>query len=92
MIDIYIIYSDSTKLDILNRIDKIPYFLHLIDDQTLHGKKEAFKLKSFYGAKLSPFAVIELDGKVIKAFYSEVEDVLESLVNYINNSNLNINE
>ncbi len=92
MIDIYIVYSDSTKLDILNRIDKTSYFLHLIDDQTLHGKKEAFKLKSFYGAKLSPFALIELNGKVIKAFYSEAEDVFESLVNYINNLNFKTNE
>lgn len=92
MIDIYIVYSDPTKLTVLDKIDKGSYFLHLIDDQTLQGRKKAFKLKGSYGAKLSPFAVIELDGKVIKAFYSEVEDVLESLVNYINNSNLNINE
>ena len=39
-----------------------------------------------YGVKLDPFAVILDDEKPIKAFYTEAEDVIDSLIKYLNNN------
>ena len=60
--------------------------IELINSKSRIGKKKAWKIKNFYGAKLDPFAVI-LDGeKPIKAFYTEAEDVIDSLIKYLNNN------
>ncbi len=57
--------------------------IRLIDLNTSKGKKEGWKLKNYYGARQDPFAVILDNKKTIKAFYSEAENVVESLVNYL---------
>lgn len=86
MIDIFIVYNDSSverRIKEAN-INSLP-FIHFIDERTLKGKKEAFKLKSFWGAKITPFAIILEDDKAIKAFYSETDnDIIESLIEYLN--------
>lgn len=53
---------------------------------TLKGKKEAWKLKSHWAAKLDPFVLItDLEDKPIKVFYSESGDAIEELNKYLEN-------
>lgn len=86
MTDIFIVYNDKEQLNRIGDISKYTPNFHFIDSMTKKGKKEAFKLKSHYAARLDPFAVI-LDGnKPIKAFYSEAEDVIDSLIKYLNDN------
>ena len=54
-------------------------------ENTLKGKKKAFKLKGGFSAKESPFAVIhDTDNIPVKAFYTEagtctVDEILKSI-------------
>lgn len=72
-------YNDNSQITKLKEYSDI----HLIDAQTFKGKKEARILKSHWGAKLDPFAII-MDGDIpIKAFYSEAENVIDNLIKYL---------
>ena len=81
-----ITYSDES---ILSRIPKSEN-ITLLDVETLKGKKEAFKLKSHWGARLDPFILIEDNGRVTKAFYSEAGDAISEFLNYIENEGISI--
>lgn len=85
--DIYIVYNNDS---ILKRIGdaklKASPFFHFIDDRTYKGKKDSWKVKGALSAKLTPFIAVYENNVPIKAFYSETgEDVIESLINFINN-------
>ena len=86
MFDIYITYNDKNQIDKIGDTSKYSPIFHFIDVLTNKGKKDAWKIKSHYAAKLDPFAVILEDNKPIKAFYSEAEDVIDSLIKYLNNN------
>ena len=79
-----ITYSDES---ILSRIPKSEN-ITLLDVETLKGKKEAFKLKSHWGARLDPFILLEDNGKAIKAFYSEAGNAVEDFLKYIQNEDI----
>ena len=86
MTDIIIVYSDKSQLDRIGDTSKYTPIFHFVDSLAKKSKKEAWRIKSYYGAKLDPFAII-LDGeKPIKAFYTEAEDVIDSLIKYLNNN------
>lgn len=85
MIDISVTYNDESQIANLKDIPRI----RLIDSRSKKGKKEAWALKSHWGAKLDPFILIIKGDKPIKAFYSEAEDAVESLINYLNNASKN---
>ena len=81
---IIIIYSDKDQLSKL-KIDE-SLNIEYIDSKSRTDKKKARKIKNFYGAKLDPFAVIlDKNDKTINAFYSEAEDVINSLTNLLKN-------
>ena len=83
--DIYIVYNNNETLKRLGDIQGISPFFHFIDDRTHKGKKDSWKIKGSFGAKLTPFIVIYEGEKPIKAFYSETgEDVVELLKKYLN--------
>jgi hypothetical protein len=83
--DIFIVYNDESTIKRIDGTFKVSPFFHFIDDQTRYGKKEAWKLKGSFGARLTPFVAIFENDKPIKAFYSETgEDVIKSLINYLN--------
>jgi hypothetical protein len=88
--DVYIVYNNDDlirKLGGAYTLKVSPYF-HFINDLTKKGKKEAWKLKQEFGAKLTPFAVVYESEKPIKAFYSETgEDIISSLIKYLNDGN-----
>lgn len=85
--DVYVVYNDEA---VLRRIGgtyaiKVSPFFHFIDDSSLIGRKEAWKLKGQFAARLTPFIAVYEGEKPIKAFYSETgEDVIESLIKYLN--------
>lgn len=87
VMDVYVVYNDDSVLTRIGGTDtlkKSPFF-HFMDDRTHKGRKDAWKLKGSFGAKLTPFAVVFEGEKPLKAFYSETgEDIIESLINYLN--------
>ena len=86
MTDIIVVYSDKNQLDRIGDTSKYTPIFHFVDSLAKKSKKEAWRIKSYYGAKLDPFAVILDDEKPIKAFYTEAEDVIDSLITYLNNN------
>ena len=86
MTDIIIVYSDKSQLDRIGDTSKYTPIFHFVDSLAKKSKKEAWRIKSYYGAKLDPFAVILDDEKPIKAFYTEAEDVINSLIKYLNSN------
>lgn len=83
--DIYFVYNDNSQVKQIEENVKSPVFFHFIDSRSLKGKKEAYKLKSHWAAREDPFALVMDGEEAIKAFYSEAEDVVKSLTNYLNN-------
>lgn len=86
MTDIIVIYRDKSQLDRIGDTSKYTPIFHFVDSLAKKSKKEAWRIKSYYGAKLDPFAVILDNEKPIKAFYTEAEDVIDSLIKYLNNN------
>lgn len=86
MTDIIVVYSDKSQLDRIGDTSKYTPIFHFVDSLAKKSKKEAWRIKSYYGAKLDPFAVILDDEKSIKAFYTEAGDVIDSLIKYLNNN------
>ena len=86
MTDVIVVYSDKNQLDRIGDTSKYTTIFHFVDSLAKKSKKEAWRIKSYYGAKLDPFAVILDDEKPIKAFYTEAEDVIDSLIKYLNNN------
>ena len=86
MTDIIVVYNDKNQLDRIGDTSKYTPIFHFVDSLAKKSKKEAWRIKSYYGAKLDPFAVILDNEKPIKAFYTEAEDVIDSLIKYLNNN------
>ena len=84
--NIIVVYSDKSQLDRIGDTSKYTPIFHFVDSLAKKSKKEAWRIKSYYGAKLDPFAVILDDKKPIKAFYTEAEDVINSLIKYLNSN------
>lgn len=88
MLDVYITYDDE---EVVNRIMKSEInqncFFHFLDEGSYKTKKEAFKLKSHWAARKTPFVAIYDGTTMIRGFYSESDkDVVNSLINYLNGS------
>ena len=84
--NIIVVYSDKNHLNRIGDTSKYTPIFHFVDSLARKSKKEAWRIKSYYGAKLDPFAVILDNEKPIKAFYTEAEDVIDSLTKYLNNN------
>ena len=85
MINIIVIYNDKNQLTKIGDTSKYTPIFRFIDSLAKKSKNEAKKIKSYYSARLDPFAVVLEDEKPIRAFYSEAEDVIDSLIKYLNN-------
>lgn len=86
MTDVIVVYSDKSQLDRIRNTSKYTPIFHFVDSLAKKSKKEAWRIKSYYGAKLDPFAVVLDNDKPIKALYTEAEDVIDSLIKYLNNN------
>ena len=84
--EIKIVYEDKKDKEFLNLIDsKTPYFVEYINCNEL--PKEAYKLKSHWGAIKNPFVVVIGEDKIIKVFYSDAKgsNAIQQLINYLSN-------
>lgn len=86
MTDVIVVYSDKSQLDRIGDTSKYTPIFHFVASLAKKSKKEAWRIKSYYGAKLDPFAVVLDNDKPVKAFYTEAEDVIDSLTKYLNNN------
>ena len=83
---ITVVYNDPKQIESIKDIDECRF----IDILTKKGKKEGWAVKSHWGAKLDPFILIEDNGKVTKAFYSEAGNAVEDFLKYIQNEDISI--
>lgn len=82
--EITLVYNDPKQIECIE-VNKYPHTFKFVDSVSKKSKKEAWRVKSYYGAKLDPFALV-MDGiRPIKAFYTEAEDVIDSLIKYLDN-------
>lgn len=90
MTDIYVIYNNDDHIKEIGDIQlRISPFFHFIDDRTRTGRKDAWKVKNTFAAKLTPFVAIYDKDTPIKAFYSETErDVIKDLIDYLKENSL----
>lgn len=83
-----VVYDNIKDKELLDKINLgVPFFIDYINVNTVKGKKESYKVKSHWGAKLNPF--IELyddENKIIKVFYSEKQNAVNQLISYLNGS------
>ena len=80
-----VIYDNKKDRELLDLIDsKFPIFIEYIDYNTVSGRKEAFKVKSHWSAKMNPFIVVQDGEKIIKVFYSEKNNAINQLINFLN--------
>lgn len=89
--DVYVVYNDDKQLRQIGGTYalKVSPFFHFIDDRTIQGKKDSYKLKGSWGARLTPFALCMEGETAVKAFYSETgENVIESLINFLNEQDI----
>lgn len=83
--DVYVVYNDESQIKKIGDTFKVPPIFHFIDSQANKTKKEAWALKSHWAAREDPFAIAMDGDKAVKAFYSETgEDVIQSLINFLN--------
>lgn len=82
MIEITLIYNNQKDIDQLSKNDEITW--NLIDElSTAKSNKEAKRIKGYYAARKTPFAVIKIDNEIYKALYSEADDVIKEINNFI---------
>lgn len=85
--DVYLVYNDEEQIRKIGGTYtlKVSPFFTYINESSQKGRKEAFALKSYWGARLAPFAIVYDGEKAVKAFYSETDkDVIGSLIKYLN--------
>lgn len=81
MTDVIIVYNEPKQIEEFENNQTLKF--KFIDSKTTKGKKEAMRVKYHYAARLEPFAVILDNSKPIRAFYSEAEDVIKALSDYL---------
>lgn len=83
MIQVHIVLDNPSEKDTLAKTPiKDNIYFTFIEDI-----KQARRFKASFAARQSPFAVVYSNDKPIKAFYSEHENVIESLIKYLNEKN-----
>ena len=87
--DVTIVYNNKDQISNLGDTLKVSPFFTFIDESSRKGRKEAYALKSHWGARLTPFALCMDGEQAVKAFYSETgEDIIKSLIDFINSQEI----
>ena len=81
MTDIIVVYSDKSHLNRIGDTSKYTPIFHFVDSLATKSKKEAWRVKSYYGAKLDPFAVILDNENQLKLFTQRQKMLLILLLN-----------
>ena len=85
-----IVYSDDKDRKLLELVpNNFPIFINFINFNSGTGRKEAYKIKGRWGAKLNPFVEI-LDDKneIVRCFYSENGNAIFKMVNWLNGNTI----
>ena len=92
--DIYIVHNNHYIEKIINECESsIEPFIHYIDEGSKKGKSLAYKIKSNWGARQTPFVILYDKEDVIKALYSEADpDVITTLTKILKNGTIEDNE
>lgn len=60
------------------------FYFKFIDSNSVYTKKEAYTLKTDWGAKKEPFCIVKEKDNVLRCFYSESNDkVLDEALEFI---------
>ena len=82
---IYSIDKDKKLLELVP--SNFPIFINFINITSGKDRKQAFRIKSKWGAKKNPFIeVLDEDGKVNRCFYSENNSAITQLIEWLNDS------
>lgn len=87
--EVIVVYNDEKQINkIKGETFKVSPFFTFINENNRKSRKSAFALKNHYAAWQTPFAICMDGEKPIKAFYSEAEDVINSLIKYLHEYNI----
>lgn len=85
-------YNDNSQ-ELVKQLEKELAVFNDLEFKSYHEelfkeRNKAFKLKGAYGTRLCPFALLSIDGKPVKAFYSEMDqctftNIINSLHEFI---------
>lgn len=88
MIDITIVHNNPAQVELFKNSYNGEGFVHFLDRGSKIERSKAYKLQQAWGSSKTPFALVEKDGKVIKAFYAEDKDkTISNLISYLNANN-----
>lgn len=82
--EVRVVYNDDSQRKRLEEAFTEPPFSFTFLDVRGKEKKNAWALKSHWGAKEDPFAIVMDGDKALKAFYSEADNVIDDLIKYLN--------
>ena len=86
--DVYLVCSDSLQKEQVRDSVKKSLTFHFLNPLSKEERKEALALKSYWAARLDPFAIVMDGDKPVKAFYSEANDVINDLIEYLNGEDI----
>ena len=83
---INVIYDDDKDRKLIELVpNKVPVFINFINFNTVDGRKEAYKIKSHWAAKMNPFVeILNEDDTIDKVFYSEEINAAQQLITWFN--------
>ena len=78
-----VVYDNPKDKELIELVEfSTPFFIEYIDEKTRNGKKEAYRIKSEFGARKNPFVVVYNDeDKFIKCYWSENNNSCQSFIN-----------
>lgn len=81
-----VLISDNLEDEkkVLSRESPDNYYFTFIDICSKLCRSDAYSIKSEWGAKKDPFALVKVDNKVIRCFYSEKDDnIVDKALDFI---------
>lgn len=86
-----IVYDNPKDKELIELVEfSAPFFIEFIDTNTKNGRKEAYKIKSQYGAKVNPFIeILDDNNNLIRCFWSEYQNACQLFVNTYKNDSKN---
>ena len=62
------------------------FYFHFVDSNSALMKKEAYTIKTDWGARKEPFALVKAQDKVLRCFYSEEgNNVIDKALEFVKN-------
>ncbi len=85
MIELILVSSDLNDVEqVLKSNIADRFYFTFIDSNSAYTKKEAYALKTDWGAKKEPFCMVKEKDNVLRCFYSESSDkVLDEALEFI---------